>query len=297
MTYLAIGQSTLDCKAGRWRRNAISMIASVSLVTASVAGCTTQQQRIGADDGTDSCRTYVVALDSTGDYYAEDMIQGAAVGALGGALIGGLTGGWKGAIAGGVIGAAVGAAGGYWKHKMDQGRDQAILGVVSDMQREGAQLDKTNAAFKQLSDCRHNAAAQVRARYASKQITREDAQGQLQHIGALAAKDLEILRSIDANENKRVSEYQYAASQIDPNVPAPAPEPQATQPNAAPTPVQKQPVRHTTSNTGGNTVVQARPQSPKSTQELASLQQKQSTLKNNTQEYAEFQSSVSGPLA
>jgi hypothetical protein len=269
------------------------MIAGVSLISASLAGCTTQQQRIGADDGTDSCRAFVVALDSTGDYYAEDMVKGAAVGMIGGALIGGLTGNWKGAVAGAVAGAAVGALGGYWQHKMEQGRDQAVLGVVSDMQREGQQLDKTNDAFLKLSNCRHTAAAQIRTSYANKQIGREEAQVQLQHIGALAAKDLTILRNIDANSNKRVSEYQFAAAQIDPNVPPPVqPAPQAANapsaaPAPAPAPVRRPPPRP----------AQAKVQAPPSTQELASLQAKQTTLKNNTEDYAQFQSSVSGPLA
>lgn len=86
------------------------MIAGL-LATLTLAGCvTTQAGRIGADDGRDACRPQLVALDSTGDFYGEQILQGAAIGAAAGALVGGLASGrWQGAL----IGAAVGGAGGF----------------------------------------------------------------------------------------------------------------------------------------------------------------------------------------
>lgn len=268
---------------GGWRRRAISMVASVSLVTASLTGCTTQQSRIGTDDGTDSCRAYVVALDSTGNYYAEDMIQGAMIGAVGGALMGGLlSGSWKGAAVGAAAGAVAGAIGGYWQNRMQQGRDQAILSVVSDMRHENEQLDKTNGAFQQLSDCRHREAAQIKAQYAAKAISREEAQSRLRHLASLARKDLEILNTITANSNKRVSEYQYAAAQIDPSLPPPAPEP-VYQPPATPEATRTVTPRHTPTAAPKPRVTQR----PESSQQFASLQAKNTSLNAGKASYAQ----------
>jgi len=256
-------------------RKTITMIACASLVTSSLAGCgATRESRIGADDGTDACRAYVVALDSTGNYFAEDMLQGAAVGAIGGALLGGLaSGSWKGAAIGAAAGAVAGALGGYWKNKMEQGRDQAILGVTNDMRRENEQLDKTNVAFRQLSDCRLNEARQIKARYAAKSITRDQANMQLRNLAGLARKDLEIVNKITADSDKRAGEYQYAVAQIDPSVPVPEePRPVTAQTT---TPVKKAPVR-----TAAKTV-KAKPGAPAPVQELASLQAKKSQLVEN----------------
>jgi hypothetical protein len=199
------------------------MLACISLVASSLAGCnTTRESRIGVDDGTDSCRAYVVALDSTGNYFAADMIQGAVAGAAAGALLGGLAGGsFKGAAIGAAAGMMAGMLGGYWKNQMQQGMDQAILHVSADMRRENAQLDKTNAAFRQLADCRRGQAREIKAEYRAKAITRDDAKARLTIVAARAHKDLEIANAINANAGKRLHEYQYAAAQIDPNVPAP----------------------------------------------------------------------------
>ena len=205
-------------------RSGLAMVLSASLVMSSLTGCvTTRDDRIGADDGTDACRAYVVALDSTGNYFAEDMLKGAAIGAIGGALIGGLaSGSWKGAVIGAASGAAVGALGGYWKSKVDQDKDQAVPGFLSDMKQDEAQLDTTQAAFKNLTACRRAEAKKIRGQYASKTITREDAQNRLRALAALARKDVDILNAITGNADKRMTEYQYAANKIDPNIPAPA---------------------------------------------------------------------------
>ncbi len=240
------------------------MALSASLVLSSLTGCvTTREDRIGADDGTDSCRAYVVALDSTGNYFAEDMLKGAAIGALGGALIGGLASqSWKGAVIGAAGGAAIGALGGYWKGKVDQGKDQAVPSFISDMKQDEAQLDKTQAAFKQLTACRRAEAKKIRSQYAAKTISRDDAQNRLRALGALARKDVDILNSITGNADKRLIEYQYAANKIDPNVPPPA------EPGKPPKP---RPHR----------IASNKP----SSQGFASLQAKETTLKQTSTSY------------
>ena len=203
-------------------RRSVSLMACTALVASSLAGCSTQMERIGSDDGTDSCRAQLVALDSTGNYFAEDMLKGAAIGAVSGGLLGGLaSGNVKGAVTGAVAGAVAGALGGYWAKMMQQGKDQAILSVVSDMRKDNDQLDNTKRAFNQLSECRKGQAASIKAQYKAKTITRDVAQVQLRQVVARANNDIVVMNKILADSNKRGDEYQYAAAKIDPTIPAP----------------------------------------------------------------------------
>ena len=202
--------------SSNWWRTTIAALAIGSLM---VSGCTTRDQRIGADDGTDACRVYRVALDSTGDFFAEDMIKGAAVGALGGALIGGLaTGDWKGALIGAAVGAAAGASAGYWNHLQEQQKDQAVLSrtVLSDLDKENAQIDKAQLAFNQLVDCRMNEANKVRAQLKAGQIARPAADASMTRIKGQYQKDLELARMINENMQKRSANFEVAAEQLNP---------------------------------------------------------------------------------
>ncbi|MBI1206536.1 MAG: hypothetical protein GC191_04510 [Azospirillum sp.] len=201
---------------GRGLRTAVAAMAIGGLV---VTGCTTQSERIGADDGSDVCYVYRKALDSTGDFFAEDMVKGAAIGAIGGAVLGGLIGGnWQSAAIGAAAGAVAGAATGYWQHKQQQTQDQAVLytSVLSDLQAENAQIDKSQLAFNQLVDCRKNEANKVRADYKAKSITKEAAQARMNGIKARYVKDIEIARSIDENIEKRSTNFEFANEQVNP---------------------------------------------------------------------------------
>ncbi len=136
----------------------------------------TQSQRIGPDDGTDSCRPQLVALDSTGNFFGADILQGAAVGAGAGALAGGLIGGLA---TGNWRGAAFGAARrryhrrrhwrqhAYWNALQQQQMDQASLysHVSLDLEHENTQIDKTQLAFDALVDCRYRQAQAINADY------------------------------------------------------------------------------------------------------------------------------------
>ena len=254
----------------RVARSGMVAVVSASLVLSSLTGCvTTQSQRIGSDDGTDACRAYVVALDSTGNYFAEDMLKGAAIGAIGGALIGGLvSGSWKGAAIGAAGGALVGGLGGYWKSKQDQKKDQAVPSFVSDMKQDSQQIDKTQAAFRNLTACRRAEAKKIRGDYAAGAIAREEAQSRLRRLATQARKDVDILNAITGNADKRLIEYQYAANQIDPNVPPP----KAT--TTAVTTTTTPPKHHRV------------PGATAATQQFHSLQAKESSLKQNASSYA-----------
>jgi hypothetical protein len=189
---------------------------ATALLTATVmlAGCvTTQAGRIGADDGRDVCRQYLVALDSTGDYYGEDILQGAAVGALGGALVGGLaSGSWQGALIGAAVGGATGAAVGYYSALQRQARDQAgiFAQMSSDLSRENAQLDRTQVAFDQLTDCRLRVAQTVRDAVKSGRLSRDVGTAQLAEIRARFQGDIQVAQRINQSITGRGAQFDAA---------------------------------------------------------------------------------------
>lgn len=193
-------------------------LVSITIVAMALSGCvTTQQDRIGVNDGTDACYQYRVALDSTGDYYAEDMLKGAVIGAGVGALTGVLaSGNLKGALIGAAAGAALGTLGGYWNSKAQQGRDQAILGVMNDLDTENQNLNRTQIALDQLVNCRRAEIARVKADYKAKRIGKPEAEQRLALIRTQLDKDYAIASSINQNIVKRRDEYLIAADNIEP---------------------------------------------------------------------------------
>ncbi|MBP2306791.1 hypothetical protein GBZ48_05300 [Azospirillum melinis] len=197
-------------------------LLSVTIVAMALSGCvTTQQDRIGANDGSDACYQYRVALDSTGNYYAEDMLKGAAIGAGAGALTGALAGGnLKSALIGAAAGAAVGTLGGYWNSRMQQGRDQAILGVANDLDTENQNLDRTQVALDQLVNCRRAEIARVKADYKANRIGKPEAEQRLALIRGQLDKDYTIASAINQNIVKRRDEYLIAADNIEPGAAA-----------------------------------------------------------------------------
>ncbi len=215
-----------------WLRRGVSIVAVTGLLCGCAPGAfTTQSQRIGSDDGTDSCRPQLVALDSTGNFFGAQILQGAAIGAgagaLTGALIGGLaTGNWRGAgfgaLAGGVTGGVIGGSTAYWNALQQQRMDQASLysRVSLDLERENAEIDKTQIAFDQLVDCRFRQAAQINAEYATHRIDRASAEGAMAVVRQRAAKDLALARLINQQIQDRGQQFGVATSNIDPGAAA-----------------------------------------------------------------------------
>ncbi|PWC46480.1 hypothetical protein TSA6c_06500 [Azospirillum sp. TSA6c] len=178
---------------------------------------TTRESRIGTNDGSDACYQYRVALDSTGDFYQEDMLAGAMAGAVVGAATGLMVRGTpQAALIGAVSGAALGAAGGYWYSKMQQGRDQAILSVMSDAQKERSNLNQTQVALDQLVNCRRAEIAKVKRDYKAKRTTKEVAEQRMALIRQQLDKDYEIANGISANVVKRRDAFLEAAENITP---------------------------------------------------------------------------------
>lgn len=195
---------------------------ATATLTAAVmlAGCvSTQAGRIGADDGRDMCRTEVVALDSTGNFFGEDIVRGAAIGAVGGALLGGLVSGrWEGALAGAVAGGAAGAATGYWVAVQRQGQDQQAVTaqIINDLSRENAELDRTQVAFNQLMDCRFHSADRVRVAVREGRISRPAGQAQMADIRGRTQRDIQLARTISGRIGTRGAEFDTAVDNVVP---------------------------------------------------------------------------------
>jgi hypothetical protein len=194
-------------------------------------GCSTQSQRLGADDGSDVCRPQRVALDSTGDYFGEDIVKGAALGAIGGGLIGALaTGNARGALIGAAAGGVAGAAGGYWAARQKQAADQATLyqNVYSDIERDNITIDKTQAAFNQLVDCRQAEAARIRYDLRAGTISRPQAEAAMAAVRARSAFDLNMATTISNHIQTRSADFAFANAQVNPGAstsPTPPPRP------------------------------------------------------------------------
>jgi outer membrane lipoprotein SlyB len=203
---------------------------AVAAITAAVmlAGCvTTREGRIGADDGSDPCRAQLVALDSTGNFFAENIIQGAVAGAVGGAILGGLiaaaTGGRGGDVAAGAaIGAAAGgvtgAAAGYWQARQRQASDQASLNlsIASDLAKENAELDRTQFAFNQLMDCRFATANRIRSDVRAGRTARPTGEAQMANLRAMTQRDLQLAQSINQRIGARGAEFDTAIENVAP---------------------------------------------------------------------------------
>ncbi len=204
------------------RRPIASITAAIML-----AGCSTQMGRIGADDGRDACRAYVVQLDSTGNFYGEDIVRGAAIGAGTGALAGGLlaaatgrrgsdilAGAAIGAVAGGVIGGTAG----YIQARQRQAQSQGALvqAVGGDLANENRQLDATQLAFNQLVDCRVNAANQIRAGVRAGRIGRDQGMALMTYQRDLMRRDVALAQTINQKIGTRGAEFDSAIETISP---------------------------------------------------------------------------------
>lgn len=209
-------------------RPAIRGPIAVVTAAAMLAGCvSTQASRIGVDDGSDVCRTYVVQLDSTGDFYAEDILRGAAVGAGTGALAGGLiaaatgrrgTDVLAGAAIGALAGGLIGGTAGYLQARQRQAQDQAqlMMAVGGDLQTENAQLDRTQIAFNQLVDCRVNAANRIRADVRAGRMTHNQGLALMGYQRQLMQRDVALARQINSKIGTRGAEFDTAIETIAP---------------------------------------------------------------------------------
>ncbi|HEV2677055.1 MAG TPA: SH3 domain-containing protein [Aliidongia sp.] len=203
-------------------RRGVALVAALAVLNGCAAGggLNTQSSRIGSDDGSDSCRPQLVALDSTGDFYGESILKGAVIGGLLGAATGALISkDAKGAAIGAAAGVAAGAAAGYWSALRQQQQDQAgmFTQVQGDLTRENAQIDKTQLAFDQLMDCRFRQARMINDSYTAHQIDRTTAVAQMAVVRQHAQRDLALAKQIDTQIAQRGQQFDVAADNLAPS--------------------------------------------------------------------------------
>jgi outer membrane lipoprotein SlyB len=203
----------------------------VAVLTASamLAACTTRDARIGANDGSDVCRAQVVALDSTGNFFGESIVRGAAVGAVGGAILGGLIAAATGrrgsdisagAAIGAVAGGLTGGATGYFQARQQQAADQAALNqsIASDLAAENAQLDRTQIAFDQLMDCRFGTAQRIREDVRAGRLARPQGEAAMADVRALTQRDIQLAQTINGRIAERGAQFDTAIENVAPGV-------------------------------------------------------------------------------
>jgi uncharacterized protein YgiM (DUF1202 family) len=169
---------------------------------------------ISADD---ACANQRQTMKSFQDYFYASMIQGAAVGAVAGGLAGYAIGGnATGALVGAGTGAVIGGVGGYYSAKQKANGDPSALtlSVYQDVSTENSKIDAVSAAFMQLRDCRLRSASAVKADFAAKKISREDAQARLLKTKQLFLEDVTYAEGLGSKMASRAGEYDNASAQI-----------------------------------------------------------------------------------
>jgi hypothetical protein len=203
-----------------WRR-AVSciVILAVALTTASCDTMNVPSVHYLLDTGPDSCGDQRKALDSYGNYFARDMVAGAAAGALvagGTALI--LHRDFKTSVMIILTGLAIGAAGGYWKSVTDKETNmQARYRLVEkDVQAENTKVDGAHQAFNRLVDCRRRQAVQIRADVKAGRLSHDDGDKQIKEVRARYDDDIAIANGINKDMASHAANLEYANEQFKP---------------------------------------------------------------------------------
>jgi hypothetical protein len=167
----------------------------------------------------DSCHAQRQDLESYGNYFAQNMVVGAAAGAAAATLIGVATHQSVSTTVAMVVGAAtIGAAGGYWQSVSEKNANMAARRqlVTSDVQAENKQVDGAQLAFNRLLDCRRKQAADLRADVSAGRVSQADGTKQMSEIRARYTDDVEIARRINANMGDHAANLEYANEQLKP---------------------------------------------------------------------------------
>lgn len=200
-------------------RQSVVGIVSAALIVQGIglAGCmTTQEQRIGANDGTDACYVHRVALDNTRSFFEEDVLKGALAGLAVGVVAGALAGGTRGAAIGAVSGLIVGAAAGGFFNELvrQQGVDGALTTTLTTVERENQNLLKTQTAMDNLRNCRRQEIRAVQADFRAKRITREVGEQRMALIRTRMQQDYEIALAINGRVQERGGEFDTALKEV-----------------------------------------------------------------------------------
>lgn len=202
-------------------KRSIAVLASVAMLS----GCAPS---LGYDDGTDPCRPQQEALNATSNFFAQNILAGAAVGAVAGAglsaLVSAALGGnsrdiGRAAIIGGVGGGIAGGVSGYYAERQRQARNDAYLlqnAVASDLAKENSEIDRTRLAFTQLMGCRFSQRNQIFIAYRARRITAQQANAELAVLRNRVDNDIAIAQRINQNIGRRSAEFDVAVDNIAP---------------------------------------------------------------------------------
>lgn len=167
----------------------------------------------------DSCGAQRQDLESYGNYFAQNMVVGAATGAAAATPIGVVTHqSVSTTVAMAAAAATIGAAGGYWKSVSEKNANMDARRnlVQTDVQAENQKVDGAQQAFNRLLDCRRKQAADLRADVSAGRVSQADGVKQMSDIRARYTDDVEIARRINANMADHAANLEYANEQLKP---------------------------------------------------------------------------------
>jgi len=207
-------------------RRSIAVVTSVAFL----ASCGPNMGSLGFNDGSDACRPQLEALNATSNFFAQNIIAGAAMGAVAGAglaALGALAFGGnrrdigRAAIIGGGVGAVAGGVSGYWTEQQRRARNDAVLAeraVASDLSKENQEIDRTRLAFNQLMACRFAERNRIFADYRAGRINRAQANAMLATLRGRVENDIAVAQRINQNVGRRGAEFDVAIDNVAPDV-------------------------------------------------------------------------------
>lgn len=198
-------------------------LSLVAVVAAGLVGpgCVPAQNRLSVTGAADMCSAQRTKLGTSESFFAQNIIEGAAVGAVGGALMGALIGAasgdvGRGALIGAGAGLLAGGTYGYFQARSQNAADYGSLArtIGADASREGAEIDRATVTFLALKDCRFRQAETIKADLARGVITRPEAEARMAETRRLFDEELALAHELGANMDRRNEEMQAASTQL-----------------------------------------------------------------------------------
>lgn len=183
---------------------------SAALLATLLAGCVTSnpETRFNNDDPQDVCRVERGKLQETGNPFSMESFLG----------------GLKGTLAnldrniGKLAVSLTGFGSDYFNALSSQRSGQSPASMFTtfqgDLDRDAAQMEKTQLAFDALIDCRTKEIATVKASVKSGSLTRQGGDAKMADIRAKIAEDTRVARAIMGNLEERTANYAVAASKM-----------------------------------------------------------------------------------
>ncbi|MDE0304425.1 MAG: hypothetical protein OXI87_06010 [Albidovulum sp.] len=174
----------------------------------------------GAGETEDSCGQFHAIIAEAKAEEAREQQDAAMIGAAVGAIFGAFAANdgseFEGALLGATAGSLVGASATYYQQKAKNAADsQALLASVNgDASEELALVTRTGQAAEGLRNCRMQQVADLTAKINQGEISRPDAQGQLELIKSRVAVDNEVISLAFNGISERVTAYVDATNAV-----------------------------------------------------------------------------------